>query len=155
VGGAGRVTGWAAFEAAEPDLAAQVRARFAAGKHCTMATLRADGSPRISGIEVAFDDGELVIGTMAGSLKAADLRRDPRVAVHSPTRDPEGPDGTGWPGEAKVAGRAVAAGAAGADGQAFRVDLAEVVLTVVGDPADHLVVTAWHPDRGVERHRRT
>jgi hypothetical protein len=149
------MTGWAAFEAAEPDLAAQVRARFAAGKHCTMATLRADGSPRISGIEVAFDDGELVLGMMAGSVKAADLLRDGRLALHGPTRDPAGPGGTGWPGEAKLAGRAVALRPPGPDGHAFRVDLEEVVLTALGDPADHLVVTTWHPGRGVERHRRT
>ena len=148
------MTGWAGFAAAEPDLADQVRARFGAGRHCTIASLRADGSPRISGIEVAFEDGELVLGMMPGSLKAADLLRDARLALHSPTRDPEGPDGTGWPGEAKVAGRAVALGPPDADGHRFRVDLDEVVLTAIGDPADHLVVTAWHPGRGVERHRR-
>jgi hypothetical protein len=149
------VSAWGEFAAAEPDLAEQVRARFAAGRHCTMASLRADGSPRISGIEVAYDDGELVLGMMPGSLKAADLLRDPRLAVHSPTRDPEGPDGTRWPGEAKVAGRAVALGPPDPDGHRFRVDIDEVVLTALGDPADHLVVTAWHPGRGVERHRRT
>jgi hypothetical protein len=34
-----------------------VRALFG-GKHKTLATLRADGSPRISGIEVEFTNGE-------------------------------------------------------------------------------------------------
>ena len=50
------------------------------------------------------DDG-IFIGTAADARKTLDLRRDPRVAVHSPTRDP-GPDGA-WAGEAKLSGVAV------------------------------------------------
>lgn len=33
------------LEADDPELAADVRAAFEVGKHCTMATLRADGAP--------------------------------------------------------------------------------------------------------------
>jgi hypothetical protein len=42
---------WREFEADQPALAANVRARMDVRKHKTLATVRADGSPRISGIE--------------------------------------------------------------------------------------------------------
>src|SRR5215468_10217044 len=105
----GRVTAWGEFEQAEPAFARRVRALFDAHRHKTLATLRADGSPRISGIETVFEDGELVFGSMPGARKGADLRRDPRFALHSATVDPvEGAEAQ-WPGEAKISGRAVAA----------------------------------------------
>ena len=50
---------WQAIEQAEPQFAARVRRLFDAGRHKTIATLRADGSPRVSGIECEFADGEL------------------------------------------------------------------------------------------------
>jgi len=140
-------------ERAAPELAAAVRERFAARKHATMATLRADGSPRISGTEVEFADGQMVLGSMPGARKAADLRRDPRVAVHSPTVDPPEGDPSTWAGEAKVAGRAVEVSRPGAGAHVFHLDLTEVVLTRVS--GDELVVESWHPGRGVEVvHRR-
>ena len=143
---------WAEMEAAVPELAREVRARFTARKHATMATLRKDGGPRISGTEVQFADGELWLGSMPGALKALDLRRDPRVAIHSPTSEPS-EDGTSWEGEAKVAGRAVEVPAE--DGShRFRVDLTEVVLTGLGQPADHLVIESWHDGRGYVRRER-
>src|SRR4051794_8234468 len=51
------VSTWKAFEQAEPGFAARVRTLFEAGRHKTIATLRADGSPRISGVECEFEDG--------------------------------------------------------------------------------------------------
>ena len=95
---------WADFEQAKPEFAARVRALLSARKHLTMATLRADGSPRISGTEVEFAGGELRIGSMPGAVKALDLRRDPRVAIHGPTNDPPASTPSRWKGEAKVAG---------------------------------------------------
>lgn len=50
----------------EPEFAGRVRRLFDAGRHKTIATLRADGSPRISGIECEFTDGELRFGSMNG-----------------------------------------------------------------------------------------
>ncbi|MGQ0481404.1 MAG: hypothetical protein ACT4O0_10320 [Pseudonocardia sp.] len=44
------MTCWAEVERAEPQFAAAVRALFEAHRHKTIATLRADGGPRISGI---------------------------------------------------------------------------------------------------------
>ena len=106
---------WNAFEQAEPELAERVRQLFDAGRHKTIATLRADGSPRISGIECEISDGELRFGSMTGARKLADLRRDPRFALHGPTFHPvEGKEGE-WPGEAKIAGRAVPAGPVSTD----------------------------------------
>src|SRR5947208_14384254 len=104
------MTAWREFEAAEPEFAARVRALFDAHKHKTIATLRADGSPRISGIETAFEDGHLTFGSMPNARKGADLRRDPRFALHSATVDPVEGEEAKWPGEAKISGRAVAAG---------------------------------------------
>src|SRR5438128_2406736 len=66
---------WAEFEAAEPEFAARVRKLMSTRKHLTMATLRRDGSPRISGTEVEFADGQLRLGSMPGAMKALDLRR--------------------------------------------------------------------------------
>ena len=53
---------WKDVENAAPEFAARVREIFEAHKHKTIATLRADGSPRISGIEAEFVDGELRFG---------------------------------------------------------------------------------------------
>ena len=97
---------WQEIEKDAPEFAERVRERFAAGIHKTIATLRADGSPRISGSELEIADGEVTFGMMGGSLKLADVRRDNRVAVHSPTLDPP-KDGV-WLGDAKFAGRAIA-----------------------------------------------
>lgn len=145
------MSSWGEFEAEAPDLAAEVRDRFAVRKHATMATLRADGSPRISGTEVAFTDGQMVLGSMPGARKARDLQRDPRVAVHSPTVDPPEEDPGEWAGEAKVAGRAVELGS-GQGAHTFHLDLTEVVHTRVS--GDELVIQSWHPGRGVERRAR-
>src|SRR5437867_7910867 len=99
-----RMASWAEFEAAEPDFASRVRALLASGKHLTMATLRRDGSPRISGTEVEFAGDQLRIGSMPRAVKAGDLIRDPTLAIHGPTRDPA--KSGSWRGEAKIAGRA-------------------------------------------------
>ncbi|MBO0867557.1 MAG: pyridoxamine 5'-phosphate oxidase family protein [Micromonosporaceae bacterium] len=145
------MTSWQDVEQAEPEFAARVRSLFDAGRHKTIATLRADGSPRISGIECEFADGQLRFGSMPGARKGADLRRDPRFALHGPTFHPEqGKEGQ-WPGEAKIAGRAVPAGPVeqGAAGQAFLADICEVVITHLNPEATMLVVEAWTPQRGL------
>ena len=90
---------WGEIDAAEPDFVRSVRERLDAGVHKTIATLRADGAPRISGIEIFFAEGDLWFGSMPGARKAADLRRDPRFALHGPSSDPPG-----WKGDAKLAG---------------------------------------------------
>jgi hypothetical protein len=143
------MTAWREFEAAEPEFARRVRALFDAHKHKTIATLRADGSPRISGIETVFEDGELTFGSMPAARKGADLRRDPRCALHSATVDPVEGEEARWPGEAKIAGRARTE-----DGERFRVDVAEVVHTHLNEAATLLVVEWWTPEGGLRKVER-
>ena len=67
----------------------RVRAAFDAHAHKVLATLRADGSPRVSGIEMQFVAGEPWLAGMPDSVKFADLRRDPRFALHSGSAEPD------------------------------------------------------------------
>lgn len=156
---------WSEFEAAEPQLAGRVRQLFDAGRHKTIATLRADGSPRISGIECEFVDGQLRFGSMTDARKGADLHRDPRFALHGPTFHPEPGKEAEWPGEAKVSGRAIAAGPIGAgdepgepgehpSGEMFHADITEVVVTGLNPEATLLVIESWTPERGLRRVER-
>jgi hypothetical protein len=150
------VTAWREVEEVEQEFAQRVRALFDAHRHKTIATLRADGSPRISGIEAAFEDGQLVFGSMPNARKGADLRRDPRFALHSATVDPIEGSPAQWPGEAKISGRAIALGPIidGADGDRFHADIAEVVHTHLNEDATLLVVEWWTPTRGLRRLER-
>jgi hypothetical protein len=148
------MTWWSDLVREEPEFAERVRARFTVRKHGTMATLRRDGSPRISGTEFDFDSEHLRLGSMAGALKALDLRRDPRVALHCPTEDTPEDDPGSWGGDAKIAGRAHEEPPGDDGSHRFRIELTEVVLTRVGDPPDHLVIESWHPGRGLHRRQR-
>lgn len=148
---------WGEFEAEQPAFAERVRTLLSARRHLTVATIRRDGSPRISGTEVEFRDGELLLGMMPGSVKARDLLRDGRLALHGPSVDPPEEDPSVWAGDAKLAGLAVRAerpGDAPVPGVFFRVDVTEAVVTSVGTPADHLVIESWHPGRGYRRRER-
>ena len=152
---------WSVFAAAAPDLAAEVRARLDAHTHKTIATLRRDGSPRISGTETMLVDGELWIGSMPGARKARDLQRDPRYALHSGSDDPPG-----WVGDAKVAGHAEeitdrARIEAVVQGKAppgpmhlFRLDIDEASTVALAEGGKSIVVTWWTPDAGVRTAER-
>ena len=148
-----RMATWQEIEKDAPEFAKRVHDRFAAGTNKTIATLRRDGSPRISASELEFEDGEVKLGMMVDSLKLRDVRRDPRIAIHSPTLEP--PKEGGWLGDAKLAGRAVEIPPPDDNPHPgagyFRIDITEVALTYVGTPADHLVIESWHPGRGLER----
>ena len=150
------MTAWQDVERAEPEFAQRVRGLFDAHRHKTIATVRADGSPRISGIEAAFEDGEVVFGSMPNARKGADLRRDPRFALHSATVDPVDGAEAQWPGEAKISGRAIHLGPAtgGPEGDRFQGDIAEVVHTHLNDQATLLVVEWWTPTHGLRRIER-
>jgi hypothetical protein len=148
---------WQQIENDAAEFAARVRARFDAGTNKTIATLRRDGAPRISGTELQFTDGQVTLGMMGGSMKLLDVRRDPRVAIHSPTIEPPPGGPNEWPGDAKIAGTVVETPLppdSPNEGAGFTVDIAEVVLTYVGTPADHLVIETWHPGRGWQRRTR-
>ena len=150
------MTAWQDVEKLEPEFAQRVRALFDAHRHKTIATIRADGAPRISGIEVAFEDGELVFGSMPNARKSADLLRDPRFALHSATVDPVDGAEAQWPGEAKVSGRALAAGplTEGPDGDRFRADISEVVHVHLNEQATLLVIEWWTPATGLRKIER-
>lgn len=147
---------WREVEQAEPAFAQRIRELFDAHRHKTIATVRADGSPRISGIEAEFKDGELVFGSMPNARKGADLRRDPRFALHSATIDPVEGSEASWPGEAKISGRAIVAKQANGepDGDLFHGDVTEVVHTHLNSEATLLVVEWWTPTDGLRRIER-
>src|SRR5882757_2547059 len=126
------MTSWQDVDRSAPEFAGRVRALFDAHKHKTIATLRADGSPRISGIEAVFEDGELAFGSMPRARKGVDLRRDARFALHSATVDPT----------------------EGKDSDRFVVDVTEVVHTHLNEAATLLVVEWWTPANGLRRTER-
>jgi len=150
---------WAEFETAAPDMAARVTQLFRRRKHHVMATLRKDGSPRLSGTEVSIEGGSFGFGAMAGTMRVLDLRRDPRLAIHCQGIDPPEHDHALWEGEAKLSGRAVPASAQpgaedGPPADFFAVDVDEVVLTAIAASGDHLVIERWTPADGVRRIER-
>ena len=152
---------WSDFEAAAPELAAGVRRRLDAHAHKTLATVRADGSPRISGTESQIVAGELWIGSMWAARKARDLQRDPRFALHSGSDEP-----AEWQGDAKLAGvveeitdpervREINGAAAGSGpSHLFRLDLREVSTVGLDEGRTQLVIQVWTPERGVRTIKR-
>src|SRR5919107_845201 len=94
-------------------------------------------------------------------MKALDLLRDPRFALHSGSADP--PD---WTGDAKLAGNAeevtdperkvaiIGADASPDSSHLFRAEITELAVVRLGEPADHLVIETWHVGRGVTRSER-
>jgi hypothetical protein len=152
---------WSTFERSAPELAAAVRHHLEAHTHKTLATIRRDGSPRLSGTESQIVDGELWIGSMWQARKAHDLQRDPRFALHSGSDDP--PE---WTGDAKVAGVAEEitdpARVAEINGgkappgpsHLFRLDGREASVVRLNEQRDGLVIDVWTPDGGVWSLRR-
>ena len=93
---------------------------------------------------------------MPDARKGADLRRDPRFALHSATVDPPEGNPAGWPGEAKIAGRAVRAGDLDGEtaGELFHTDIGEVVVTCLNEAATLLVIEWWRPGTELRRVER-
>jgi hypothetical protein len=143
------VPSWAKFEAEAPELAARVRERLEAHGHKTIATLRRDGSPRISGTEAVFEGEDLWIGSMQDALKARDLQRDPRYALHSASEDPDV-----WTGDAKVAGVAEEVSSPDGDSHRFRLDILEASTVSLSEDRKALVIEVWTPRSGVRTIRR-
>lgn len=161
-----RMASWTDVTEAAAELAATVQKRFEATGLGLLATLRRDGFPRISGIEPFFRE-ELWLGMMPESRKGADLRRDPRLCLHSATADKMVAEG-----DAKVTGRAVLVEPGGevearfrrdfaaANGHdvppgpmdLFRVDVTELSFLSVG--GDHLVIESWQEGGTLRRVER-
>jgi hypothetical protein len=146
---------WEQFESEAPEFAATVRASFEAAKTHVLATLRRDGSPRVSGTEVDFQQGDLSFGSMRNAVKARDLQRDGRCAIHAHPR--EGGDAKLTGVAIEVTGKAKAAFTTGTepsgDFHAFRLDVHEAVITSVVD--DELVIRLWRPAQPLRTFRRT
>jgi hypothetical protein len=76
---------WQHFESAEPGMAAAAHHRltqFGPGL-AFLATVRADGGPRLHPICVCIAEGGLYAWLLRASPKRRDLARDPRYALHA------------------------------------------------------------------------
>jgi len=155
------VASWDEFRRQAPDLADAVSARLTATLHSILGTVRADGSPRLTGLEVHFGEGELWLAMMPDSRKADDLRRDPRFSIHS------APDVSMVDGDAKVSGLAHtvddeptrARFAAALEQELppsgmglFRADLTDASLARVD--GDDMVIDIWRDGEPVRQVRR-
>lgn len=155
---------WQEFTASAPDLARAVEERFRAHTHHVMATLRADGSPRLCGTEVRIRDGEFLLAGMPGARRFADLRRDRRIAVHTSSDD-----AATWVGDARLSGVArelaspedkarfrAGEGDQAPDGdvELFAIDVTEAVHVGLDDARTVLVVRSWTPSGGLKESRR-
>jgi len=154
---------WRDFEAAAPTLAELGRERFERSGVAVLATLRRDGSPRISPVEPHVALGHLLFGIMR-SAKRHDLLRDPRSAIHSASSDPNGSDG-----EFKVHGRAelivdplIRDGDYEAWWRAFPADASDVFSMDIDSAAflqwdfkrAELAVESWSAEHGLRESRR-
>jgi Pyridoxamine 5'-phosphate oxidase len=92
---------WSEVEQRQPRLADLGRQRMLDPGVVLVATIRRDGTPRLSPVEPFVMDGTLWLSMLWQSAKAADLIRDPRVLVHGVVTSRDGRDG-----EFKVRGTA-------------------------------------------------
>jgi hypothetical protein len=165
---------FADVENVEPDLADRVRAILSSTTNAVLGTIRHDGSPRLSGADPYFHDGQLRIWSMPRARKGQDLRRDPRIGVHSiPWDSRRLRDGAADVGQAdaKVSGTAVLSTDAG-ERSAFRAWLASVrgfeppedwdlftididALTVISVDGGQLVIDRWSTTDGRQTLRRS
>lgn len=151
--------------AAAPAIAARITERFRDSGIALLGTVRSDGSPRVSPVEVSLLDGDLFVGMMPGSAKQLDVEREPRCALLTPVADR-----TDLAGEGKLF--AVASPVRGERGAALLGRMAEGIdvdpAELAGSPVYEVLVRAaawqqvegeefvtwsWDPGRGV-RHRR-
>ena len=156
---------WADLEAAAPALARSGRELIDRFRFVYIATLRRDGTSRISVVEARIAGGELAMSMIPGTWKARDLLRDPRVAVNAPLQHPDDPNE-----ELKLHGRAmevhdgrlkeaVAAAIEGTSGWRppvdwcfFSVDIADAAFITWN--AGVMRMSRWSPDDGVREIER-
>jgi hypothetical protein len=151
---------WMEFEDAAPSLAKLGRRRFEATHVALLGTLRKDGSPRISPIEPYIEFGHLLLGTLAGSLKALDLARDSRCTVHSSVSDVNGSEG-----EFKVDGQAMFVtdpallegdyeawwtARDAAEARVFSIDIASAAHIAWDIGKGEMTMMRWSPTSGLE-----
>lgn len=136
-------TSWTLLCSDAPELARAITDRFQANLHHVLGTIRPDGSARLSGSEVAIDPNGVGIGMMPDSHKLRDVRRDPRVELHSaPLEDDLST------GDAKLTGILVENDTLeGQSGVAFTLEVTRASLVRVTD--DQLQFATWSPTSGL------
>jgi hypothetical protein len=157
--------GWGRLESEAPELAAVGRGRLESARVALLGTVRRDGSPRISPVEPYLVGGRLLLGAMARSAKARDLRRDPRCVLHTAIAHPD----AGEP-ELKLYGRVLEvtdpdvrdAGGRGwwvgrpaEDVRVLELRIERAVLVEWDLERGRMSTTGWSPGRGVSRRRRS
>jgi hypothetical protein len=155
---------WSEFASAESEFAELARRFLDLNTHKVLATLRRDGSPRLSGTELQFCLGQVFFGSMPGAQKAKDIGRDPRISVHSGSVDP-GPNRDGWDGDTTFSGTAVEVldpseigkwsaeqdfpGLESGDFHLFRAELSRVTVVKLNPEREALAVSWWTPQEGL------
>jgi hypothetical protein len=152
---------WSDIELAQPRLADVGRVRLIEPGVVLVATLRQDGTARISPVEPLIMDGDLWLSMLWQSAKAGDLLRDPRILVHGIVMSRDGGDG-----EFKVRGTARAEDDSAVQRRyadtvtatlgwnpqpgrfhLFAVDIAQVSFLRYDDATGDQFVTMWPPSR--------
>lgn len=162
------MTSLADLDAVAPTIAGFLAARIRATRLCFLGTVRSDGWPRVSAVEVFLHDDQIYVGSMPGAVKALDLQRDPRCCLITPLAD-----SADLGGEAKIFGRAREVGDV-AEHEVVRGIFKELSGHDMGDlGASHLFAfdiegaawqrveggdtfrtTSWNPERGVREFAR-
>jgi hypothetical protein len=119
---------WSDIENTQPRLAGLGHERLIRPGVVLVATIRRDGTARLSPVEPFVLDGDLWLSMMWQSAKARDLLRDPRILVHSVITNRDGAEG-----EFKVRGTARAE-----DDPAVQRRYADTVAAALG----------WNPQPG-------
>ena len=151
---------WTEFEAAAPARAS-VRARLDAHTHKTLATLRGDGSPRISGTESQIATASCGSARCGRRARRTTCSADPRFALHSgstsrrsgratPSSPASSEEITDPARVAEINGDSAPSGPS----HLFRLDLHEVSTVGLDDARKALVIEVWTPERGVRTIRR-
>jgi Pyridoxamine 5'-phosphate oxidase len=155
---------WDELELAAPEIASLGKERLEHSRVALVATLRPDGSPRISPIEPYFAQGHLLFGAMAWTLKARDLERDSRCNLHSAVSGPDAGEG-----ELKLYGRAIEAGDELRDAcregwwtgqpresaRVFSLAIEEAAFVTWDYDRGEMTLRRWSPEGGVRTTRRS
>ena len=140
-----------------PEIAELGAKRLKEVRVALLGTLRKDGSPRISPVEPYLSQGGLLFGAMTWSLKARDLRRDPRCVLHSAVTGPDSGEG-----ELKLYGRAEQASEGLRNGcpqgwwtarpaesaSVFSLDIEQAAFVSWDIERGEMTVRRWSPQRG-------
>lgn len=74
---------WGEFADARPDMAGVLRSSLDWIPITYLATVSADGAPRVHPVCPVIADGRMYVAMLPSSPKAGDLRRDGRYAMHA------------------------------------------------------------------------